>query len=144
MPIISMPFTSFACPALAIGTKIRLKWAFLAHSVILIMPRIGRILPFNESSPANRLSAMSLGKSCRESTKIANAMGKSRPVPFFISSAGARLIVTFLSGKEKSELTRAERTRSLASLMVLLAMPTMLKAGRPLFISPSTSTIEPS
>ena len=144
MPMISMPLTRLACETLSAGTKIRLKWDFLACSAILMTPRIGRILPSNESSPAKRESAMSVGKSCRESTKMANAIGKSRLVPFFINSAGARLMVTFLSGKEKPELTRAERTRSLASLMVLLAMPTMLKAGRPLFISPSTSTSEPS
>ena len=59
-------------------------------------------------------------------------------------SAGARLMVTFLSGKEKSELTRALLTRSRASEMVLLAIPTILKAGRPLFMSPSTSTMRPS
>ncbi len=53
-------------------------------------------------------------------------------------------MVTFLSGKEKSELTRALLTRSRASEMVLLAIPTILKAGRPLFMSPSTSTMRPS
>ncbi len=37
----------------------------------------------------------------------------------------------FLSGKEKPELIRALLTRSLDSLMVLSAIPTILKAGRP-------------
>ena len=42
---------------------------------------------------------------------IVKAIGRSRKEPSFRRSAGARLIVTFLSGKEKPELTRAERTR---------------------------------
>ena len=53
-------------------------------------------------------------------------------------------MVTRLSGNEKPELVRALLTRSRASEMVLLAIPTILKAGRPLFISPSTSTMRPS
>ncbi len=57
------------------------------------------------------------------------------------NSAGARLMVTFLSGKIKSELVSAERTRSLASVIVLFAIPTILKAGKLLAASPSTSTI---
>ncbi len=52
--------------------------------------------------------------------------------------------MTRLSGKVKPELVRALLTRSLASLMVLFAIPTILKAGRPRFISPSTSTSRPS
>lgn len=75
---------------------------------------------------------------------MAMAMGRSRWEPFLVSSAGARLIVTFLVGKMRPELEMADRTRSLASEMVLLAIPTILKAGRPLFILPSTSIISPS
>ncbi len=71
---------------------------------------------------------------------MANAMGKSRCVPSLASSAGARLIVTRLSGKRNPELTSAARTRSRASETVLLAMPTILKAGRLRLTSPSTST----
>ena len=52
--------------------------------------------------------------------------------------------MTRLSGNEKPELVMALLTRSRASETVLLAMPTILKAGRPLFMSPSTSTIRPS
>jgi len=48
-------------------------------------------------------------------------------------------MVTFLSGKLNMELRRAERTRSLDSSMVLLAIPTILKAGSPRLASPSTS-----
>ena len=72
------------------------------------------------------------------------AMGRSRWEPSFNRSAGARLIVTRLSGKEKPELVMALLTRSRASEMVLFAIPTILKAGRPLFMSPSTSTMRPS
>ncbi len=71
---------------------------------------------------------------------MANAIGTSKCVPSLASSAGARLIVTRLSGKRNPELTIAARTRSRASEMVLFAMPTMLKLGRLRLISPSTST----
>ncbi len=53
-------------------------------------------------------------------------------------------MVTFLAGKDRSEFIMAERTRSRASEMVLLAMPTILKLGSPCLMSPSTSTIWPS
>lgn len=68
------------------------------------------------------------------------AMGRSKWAPSLCRLAGARLMVIFLSGKEKPELTMALRTRSLDSVMVLFAMPTMLKAGRPRLESPSTLT----
>ena len=72
------------------------------------------------------------------------AIGRSRWAPSLGSSAGARLTVILRFGKVKPELTRALRTRSRDSLMVLAAMPTILKAGRPLFESPSTSIRRPS
>jgi len=72
------------------------------------------------------------------------AMGRSRKEPSLLRSAGARLMVTFLSGKRKPELVIALLTRSLASETVLLAMPTILKLGSPRFISPSTVTSRPS
>lgn len=73
--------------------------------------------------------------------RTARAIGRSRCEPFLTNSAGARLTVTFLAGKMRLELTMAARTRSRASEMVLLAIPTILKAGRLLLLSPSTSTM---
>ena len=108
------------------------------------MPLTGLISPFNDNSPTNALLETSLFTNCSESNKTDNAIGKSKYVPSFKSSAGAKLMVTFLSGNENPELVMALRTRSLASLIVLLAMPTILKAGSPRFISPSTSTNFPS
>lgn len=52
-------------------------------------------------------------------------------------------MVTLVDGKEKPELVMALRTRSLASLTVLAAMPTMLKEGRPRLLSASTLVITP-
>ncbi len=63
------------------------------------MPRTGFVVPSSESSPIKSLSVRSDGKSCCERTRIANAIGKSRCVPSFSSSAGARLIVTFFWGE---------------------------------------------
>lgn len=113
------------------GMKIVEKPASLAASTVLMMPLTGLISPSKANSPTKTNPLMSVGRSCPESTRRATAMGRSRWEPSLVSSAGARLIVTFLVGKRKSELTRAERTRSRDSVIVLLAMPTILKQGRP-------------
>ena len=70
-------------------------------------------------------------------------MGRSRKVPSFGRLAGAKLIVTLRSGKVKFEFIRLLLTLSLASLMDLLPIPTILNAGRPRLESPSTSIIWP-
>lgn len=111
---------------------------------MLMMPRTGRISPSRDSSPTNRRFSRSAGRTCWARERIATAMGRSRWEPFLANSAGARLIVTFLVGKMRPELAIADRTRSRASETVLLAIPTILKAGRPLLALPSTSIIWPS
>ncbi len=118
-----------------------MKPADLAASTILIMPRTGLTSPSRETSPTKSLFSTSVGSNCFERTRTARAIGRSRCEPSLTSSAGARLMVTFLSGKDRSELVMAERTRSRASVIVLLAMPTILKAGRLLAILPSTVTM---
>ena len=83
-------------------------WAFCAASTILIIPRMGRSWPVRESSPTKSLFAVSEARSCLLRVKMARAIGKSRYVPFFCSSAGARLIMTLSDGKLKEELVMAE------------------------------------
>ena len=111
---------------------------------MLIIPLMGLTSPFRDSSPTNTLPRTSAMINWPDRTSIDKAIGRSKYAPSLGSSAGAKLMVTFLSGNEKSEFTTALRTRSRDSLMVLLAIPTILKAGSPLFISPSTSTSLPS
>ncbi len=108
------------------------------------MPRTGFRQPSSESSAMKARFVRFSSASCLEITRIARAIGRSRWVPSLGNSAGARLMVTFLAGKVKPELVMAERTRSRASKMVLVAMPTMLKLGRLLALSASTVTILPS
>lgn len=112
---------------------------FSAHSMMFIMPVIGLISPFKDSSPANMESFTSRCKSCSESVRMANEIGKSKEVPLLDKLAGARFIVILCLGKVKPELVMAERIRSLLSAIDLLTIPTMLKQGRPeRFMSPST------
>ena len=73
-----------------------------------------------------------------------SAIGKSRPVLAFGMSAGARFAVIFWRGKEKPELTMAERIRSRLSMMDLLGMPTILKFGSPWLALQSISIKKPS
>ena len=103
----------------------------MACSIACIIPREGSILPSKASSPINMQFCMFCGKICLEMAKIAIEIGKSREVPDFSSSAGARFMSSFCFGKLKPELAMAERIRSRLSLIVLLAIPTILNAGRP-------------
>ncbi len=111
---------------------------------MLMIPRTGRSLPSRDSSPTNKRSLRSLARSCPDRTRIKRAMGKSKKAPSFKSSAGARLTVILVAGKVKFEFIMALLTRSRDSETVLLAIPTILKAGRPLLESLSTSTMRPS
>lgn len=97
---------------------------------MLMMPLTGRREPSSESSPTKNRPAVSLGFKCPAINKMLIAMGRSRLVVFLVRSAGARLTVILRAGKSKPELLSALLTRSLASLTVRVAMPTILKAGR--------------
>ena len=128
---------------LFLGRKIVENPVFLASSTRLTMPLTGFKSPFSDNSPTNAVYLRSEAESSPERHKMAMAMGRSRCVPFLGRSAGAKLTVTFEAGKVKFELEIALRTRSLASLTVLAAMPTMLKEGRPRFLSASILIIAP-
>ena len=72
------------------------------------------------------------------------AIGRSKKVPSLGNSAGARLITIFLAGKSSMEFFIALRTRSLASSIALLPIPTICSPGSPFEESPSTSIISAS
>src|SRR5439155_9593904 len=64
----------------------------------------------------------------------------SKPGPALRMSEGARLTVIRLSGNSKPELTSAARTRSRDSCTAASGRPTIVKDGRPGWMSASTVT----
>jgi len=56
------------------------------------------------------------------------AMGRSKPEPSFLMSAGARLMVMRVGGMSKPELRMAERTRSRDSRTAASGRPTVLNS----------------
>ena len=71
---------------------------------------------------------------------MAIAIATSKAGPCFFMSAGAKLTVTEVLGKEKPEFLIAARTRSLASLTEASGRPTIVNLGRPGETSASTFT----
>ena len=99
---------------------------------MFMMPLMGFISPLRDNSPTNMRPTRSCCNSCCESVRIDNAIGKSRPVLSLLISAGARLmVILLLVGKLNPEFRMAERIRSRLSAIGLLAIPIILKAGRP-------------
>ena len=103
-------------------------------------PLTGRTDPSRESSPVMRASSVFSAEKRLQAERIPSAMGKSKAAPSFFVSAGARLTVIRLTGKEKPALRIAVRTRSRDSFTAESGRPTISKAGRPLLRSTSTST----
>jgi hypothetical protein len=66
------------------------------------------------------------------------AIGRSHPVPDFLTSAGVRLMVIFFAGKRNPAFFSAVRTRSLASFTSDVRNPTISKEGIPSLTSVST------
>lgn len=120
-----------ACAAFAAGIIISLYFLRMAHSIMLIMPLTGRIWPSSASSPANIRFVVSEVRSCSESVRMLNAIGKSSDAPVFAILAGARLMMILRRGKMKPELRMAERMRSRLSSIVRLGRPVIVKLGRP-------------
>ena len=60
------------------------------------------------------------------------AIGRSKWVPHFFTSAGERFTVILFEGNSKPEFLIAATTLSLDSLTSVSARPTMEKAGSPL------------
>lgn len=67
-------------------------------------------------------------------------MGRSKPLPSFLTPAGDRFIVILLGGMVSPIFLTAVRTLSLASLTSELNRPTISREGRPGLTSTSIST----
>ncbi len=100
--------------------------------------------PSSASSPANRCRSSALGSTMPAAASTPSAMGRSKPVPSFRMSAGARFTVTFFEGSSKPQFLMADATRTLLSLTALSGKPTRAKKGRPSAMSTSTSTMTAS
>ena len=108
------------------------------------MPLISFISPARESSPKKAKSSRVLCGSFLSATKRAKAMARSKPLPSFFMSAGARFTIIFCGGREKPLFLSAARTLSLASFIAASGRPTMSKAGRPAARSASMVTVNAS
>ena len=72
--------------------------------------------------------------------RIASAIGRSNDAPSFFMSAGAKLTIIFLAGKENPEFFIAALILSRDSLIAISGNPTILNPGRPEPISTSAVT----
>jgi hypothetical protein len=142
--ITSTPSTKLACSEFLIGTSIFFMPLFFAVSTKLIIPLTDLIDPSKASSPTTKMSFNSdLGIwPLTESRAI--AIGKSKCEPSLGIFAGAKFIVIRFLGKSNLVFLIALLTLSLASSMALLPKPTIIKLGRPLEVSHSTSISFPS
>src|ERR1019366_5050120 len=76
--------------------------------------------------------------------RIARATARSKAVPDFGRSAGARFTTTFFGGTGNPTCRSAERTRSRHSFTAASGRPTIVRPGRPAPIAASTTTVRPS
>ena len=90
-------------------------------------PATGRSAPSRASSPMKKVFSKRGGgffPSLPEAAITPRAIGRSKCVPAFLISAGARFTVIRLAGKSKPELRTAATTRSLASFTAASGRPT--------------------
>jgi hypothetical protein len=95
-----------------------------------IMPRTGRMVPSRPSSPMKTSSWWWSIVMLPAAVRMAMAIGRSRLLLSFGTSAGARLMLTRLRGITSPELLNAPRMRSLASSTFLDAAPTITMLGK--------------
>ena len=100
--------------------------------------------PFKESSPNTIYSSNDFSSICPDTINIPSAIGRSRRLPIFFTSAGAKFIVILPNGNSYPLFTIANLTLSLDSLIDVSGNPTILKLGIPLVISTSTLINTPS
>src|SRR5436190_13414573 len=87
--------------------------------------------PSSATSPSAVYPASSSSGSTSIAARSANAIGRSKWLPSFSTSAGARLTVMWRDGNDSPRAAKAERTRSRDSATVLSGNPTTANAGRP-------------
>ena len=107
-----------------------------------ITPETPLNLPSRDSSPRTRLSFNEFSGKLPVAAKRLNAMGKSKWVPSFLKSAGARFMVMGRAKILYPRFLRAERTLSRLSFKAVSARPTMLNDGIPIDAA-SASTFTP-
>ena len=102
-----------------------------AKSAYAIEPRTGRTVPSNASSPNNNApSRRSIG-TWPVAHRIAAAIGRSKAVPLFFISAGARFTVTWSLGVSNPHEAIAHLIRDLASRTAPSGIPTIVSPGMP-------------
>src|SRR5215467_14794362 len=89
-----MPSTTAASRALASGTASDCRPLSRAARAAESAPRTGRTLPSSESSPRNIILLTDFPKNWPMQPARPRAMGRSKAEPSFLTSAGARLMVT--------------------------------------------------
>ena len=124
-----MPSTMEASLLDSLGRIILLMPLAFASTAIGSPPRTERSLPSRASSPRRIVSA---NKSCLtipSDASMPTAIGKSKELPSFLISAGARLIVIRVRGKAYPQFLIAASTLSRDSLTALSGSPTIVNAG---------------
>ena len=143
MGMISMPSTTAASAALAVGTSMPAQAVLLGgghgHREGAAWPagwcRRGPVRRRRHIRPAARQAI------CPLPARMPRAMGRSNEAASLGRSAGARLMTTRFCGRWKPELTIARSTRCVLSLTAASGRPTSMVFGRPAGeTSTSTST----
>src|SRR5687767_1780695 len=124
------PSASAACGALPSGST-NARPAARAESAMASAPRTARSSPVSESSPANSWPFNAGVASWPLAARMPSAIGRSKRLESFGSSAGARLTVMRRAGNSKWPWLSAARTRSRASRTSASGRPTMWNAGSP-------------
>ena len=100
---------------------------FLSDKSMGSTPTTGLRVPSSASSPMNTEVSRRPADSfftLPQAASMPRAMGRSKWVPVFLTSAGARLTVILFTGKSKPEFLTAATTRSFDSLMPVSGRPT--------------------
>ncbi len=103
-------------------------------------PRIARSEPSSPSSPTAARPVNAVASSCFVATRMPSAIGRSKAVPSFRMSAGARFTVIRRGGTANPEFTSAAPTRSRLSFTAPAGRPTIVNCGSPVAASTSTVT----
>jgi len=136
-----IPSTTAASIAFSSGKKMPFNPCCTAMIAAGKAPFIGLITPSSDNSPSTRLAAYDSGDINPVAPSIPRAIGRSKALPSFFMSAGARLTVILSEGNSYPEFFMEALTLSLLSRTAPSARPTVEKAGSPREISTSTSTI---
>ena len=136
-----IPSTTAASAAFSTGTRMALRPAARAASVMGRTPRTRRTAPDRASSPIIQARSSRSGLMSFSAASMPMAIGRSKLGPSFLILAGARLMVTRPCGGVKPELIRAVVTRCSLSLTAVSGRPTISVFGSPCPLLTSISTV---